>query len=192
LLNLLLKRGLKNKLYLYMKLFTHIFVLFLLVGCKAKTTELITEQREFITTTNCPEDGECKVELFPNSSLEILADKFNNTYTNTNKGDKIIFKFTFSRNRDKMAVDGHYIEEIYAEFDKNLPDLTLVDGELKNVKLLYNKMCYCKGVAGYYQIEKGTLKFKKADKKTYNIQLDFKLDTIYQVITSINETLILD
>ena len=53
-------------------------------------------------------------------------------------------------------------------------------------------MCYCKGVAGYYQIEKGTLKFKKTDKKTYNIQLDFKLDTIYQVITSINETLILD
>jgi hypothetical protein len=175
-----------------MKLFIHVFAFFLLVGCKAKTTELITAQKEFKTTTNCPDDGECKTELIPNSTLEVLSDKFDNIYTKTNEGEKIIFKFTFSRGVDKMAVDGHYIEEIYAEFDKNLPNLNLVDGELKNVKLLYNKMCYCKGVAGYYHIKNGTLKFEKTAKKTYNIQLDFKLDIAYQVITSINETLILD
>lgn len=175
-----------------MKLFIPVFALLVLVGCKAKTTELLNTHQEFKITTNCPEDSHCKVELISNSSLEVLTDKFNTTYTNINKGDEIIFKFTFSRNEDKMMVDTHYIEEIYAEFDKSLPNLSLIDEELSNVKLLYNKMCYCKGVAGYYHLKKGTLKFKKIGKKTYDIQLEFKLDTIYQVITSINETLILD
>ena len=81
-----------------------------------------------------------------------------------------------------------------ANLKKALPKLSIV-----TMELTYGPLSDGMGLVAKkkltllnYQIEKGTLKFKKADKKTYNIQLDFKLDTIYQVITSINETLILD
>lgn len=164
----------------------------MLIGCKAKHTELLTEKKEFKATTNCPEDGECKVELIPNSSLIVKSDEFGNVYTIIEKGEKTIFKFTYSRNLDKQYVDGHYIEEIYAEFNKELPEITLKDKGLSNVKLLFNRLCYCKGSAGFYHISQGELSLKKKSKKTYNIQLNFKTDEVPQIITSINETFTLD
>jgi len=175
-----------------MKFLTHICCLLLLAGCKTKQTTLITEKQEFEATTNCPEDGICSVELIPNSSLTVKSDEFGNTYTIIEKGEKTIFKFIFSRNVDKQYVDGHYIEEIYAEFDKELPDVILQDKNLSNVKLLFNRMCYCKGSAGFYHIEKGGLSFKKTKKNTFNFQLNFTMDKVPQVITSINETFTLD
>ncbi len=175
-----------------MKLFIYLFSLTLLLNCKSKSAVLASEEKQTEIKTNCPDDGVCKTEYILNSEIEIKTDEFGNTYTNIVKGDKTIFKFTFSRNIDKMAVDGHYIEEIYAEFDNSIKDISLKDKELEEVKLLFNRMCYCKGSAGFYPIENGTLNIQKTDSKTYNIQLDFKMNKVPQVITSINETLILD
>ncbi|MCF6279504.1 MAG: hypothetical protein L3J14_04070 [Flavobacteriaceae bacterium] len=175
-----------------MKIFIHLFFILTLVGCKTKQTTLITEKQEFKATTNCPEDGVCTVELIPNSSLIVKSDEFGNTYTIIEKGEKTIFKYTFSRNVDKQYVDGHYIEEIYAEFDKELPEINLKDKNLSNVKLLFNRMCYCKGSAGFYHIQKGNLSFRKTKKNTFNFQLNFTMDKVPQVITSINETFTLD
>lgn len=175
-----------------MKLFIYIFSLILLLNCKTKSAALTTDEKQTEIKTNCPDDGECKTELILNSKLEIKSDEFGNTYTNIVRGNKIIFKFSYSRNIDKMAVDGHYIEEIYAEFDNSIKDISLKDKALEKVKLLFNRMCYCKGSAGYYHIENGMLNIKKVDSNTYNIQLDFKMNKVPQVITSINETLILD
>jgi len=174
-----------------MKFIAHIFFVILLAGCKAKQTNLITEKQEFKATTNCPEDGVCTIELIPNSFINVKTDEFGNMYTKIEKGEKTILKYTFSRNADKQYMDAHYIEEIYAEFDKELPDLTLKSKSLNKVKLLFNRMCYCKGSAGFYRIENGDLSFKKAKKNTFNFQLNFKMDKVPQVITSINETLIL-
>lgn len=186
-----------------MKFFLHIFVIIALSGCKSTKTSAtaseetseaikISEKKEIISQTDCPETGMCRVELIPNSTLEIHQDKFKNTYTNITKGEKLIFKFNFSRDLDKQYVDGHYIEEVYAEFDANLPEITLKGKELQDAKLLFNRMCYCKGSAGYYPIKNGTLSMKKIDDKTYDISINFKMDEVPQVITSINERLIFD
>lgn len=175
-----------------MKFLTYFCFLLLLIGCKTKQTTFITEKQEFKATVNCPEDGICSIELIPNSSLVVKSDEFGNTYTIIEKGEKTILKYVFSQNIDKQYVDGHYIEEIYAEFDKELPDLTLQNKSLNDVKLLFNRMCYCKGSAGFYHITKGNLSFKKTKKNTFNFQLSFIMDKVPQVITSINETFTLD
>ncbi len=174
-----------------MKFIAHICCCLVLAGCKSKQS-LITEIQKFEATTNCPDDGVCSVELIPNSSLIVKSDEFGNKYTVIEKGEKTILKFIYTRNVDPQYVDGHYVEEIYAEFDKELPDLILQDKSLSNVKLLFNRMCFCRGSAGFYHITKGNLSFKKMAKNTFNVKLDFTMDEVPQVITSINETFTLD
>ncbi|MBV1888435.1 MAG: hypothetical protein KUG51_04020, partial [Urechidicola sp.] len=63
--------------------------------------------------------------------------------------------------------------------------------ELSKVKLLFNRLCYCKGSTGFYTIKNGELVIKKIKKNTYTINLDFKIEEVPQVVTSINETLII-
>ncbi|PHR72482.1 MAG: hypothetical protein COA67_04355 [Lutibacter sp.] len=174
-----------------MKFITHFCCFLLLAGCKSKQS-LITEIQKFESTVNCPEDGICTVELIPNSSIIVKSDEFGNRYTIIEKGEKTIFKYVYTRTVDKQYVDGQYVEEIYAKFDKELPDLTMQDRSLSGVKLLFNRMCFCRGSAGFYHITKGNLSFKKTGKNTFNFQLDFVMDEVPQVITSINETFTLD
>ncbi len=174
-----------------MKVFIPFLFFFLLVSCKAQNSVLITEKQEFKSTSDCPKDGVCSVELIPNSSLILHTDTIGMNYATVEKGERIVFKFSYSRNVDKQYLDGHYIEEIYIEFDRYLSELNLKDKELQNVSLLFNRACFCKGSTGFYTITKGNLTVKKINKKTYNIQLDFKVDEVPQVITSINETITL-
>lgn len=166
-----------------MKMFLPLFFLFLLISCKT--------QKNVATYTNCPEDGICSTEIIPNSSLKLHTDTIGMLYTTIEKGEHLIFKFSYSKNVDKQYVDGHYIEEVYAEFDGDLSEINLENDELQNVNLLFNRVCFCKGSTGFYPITKGKLSIKKINKNNYNIQLNFKVDEVPQVITTVNETVIL-
>ncbi|MDC9721638.1 MAG: hypothetical protein PSN34_02540 [Urechidicola sp.] len=167
-----------------------IFIL-LLLSCKAQNTKVLTETQEFSSNTECPEDGDCSFELFPNSSINLVVREGTSSYTTIEKGNKTVFKFSFKRNVDQQVVDGHYIEEVFAEFDADLYDLILENKELRQVNLILNRICYCKGSYGSYVITKGQLSLKKMKKNTYSLSIDFKVDEVPQVITSISETLIL-
>ena len=167
-----------------MKVVNPLLFLLLLISCKA--------QNNFDkTNTICPENDVCSAELIPNSTLKLHTDSIGMLYTTIEDGKHLIFKFSYSRNVDKQSLDGHYIEEIYAEFNSDLSEINLEDEDLQNVKLLFNRICFCKGSTGFYPITKGKLSIKKINKNTYNIRLNFKVDEVPQVITSINETLIL-
>ncbi len=172
--------------YLYI-----IFFSFLLIACKAQNKTTIVKEQEEKTVTNCPDDGVCNVEIFLNSTLNIKTDTTNQIYAMVEKGEKLVFKFTYSKNVDKMYVDGHYIEEIYAEFENEISQLTLENKELQKVKLLFNRLCYCKGSTGFYRINNGKLTINKITDKTFSIQINFKIDEVPQVINSIQETLVL-
>ena len=174
-----------------MKFITHICCFLLLAGCKSKQS-LVTETQKFDATTNCPEDGVCSVELIPNSMLDVKKSSLGELYATVEQGENIVFKFTYKRNTLEGLQDAHYIEEVYAELDSNLTELNIKDNELQNVKFLYNRLCYCKGQTGFYKIEKGNFYIKKIEGKTYNIQFKTSVIEVPQIVTRINETLILD
>ncbi|MFK5877980.1 MAG: hypothetical protein QM478_00640 [Flavobacteriaceae bacterium] len=174
-----------------MKLSITFIFLFLLMSCKAQNTKIISETKEPMLKTECPEDGDCSFELFPNSSINLVVREGTSSYTTIEKGNKTVFKFSFKRNVDQQVVDGHYIEEVFAEFDAEVSDLVLENKELRQVNLILNRICYCKGSYGSYVVTKGKLSFKKIKKNTYALTIDFKVDEVPQVITSISETLIL-
>jgi len=174
-----------------MKLSIAIIFLFLLMSCKAQNTKIISETKEVTLNTECPEDGDCSFELFSNSSIKLVVREGASSYTTIEKGNKTVFKFSFKRNVDKQAMDGHYIEEVFAEFDANPSELNLENKDLRKVNLILNRICYCKGSYGSYVVTKGQLSFKKTGENTYHLSIDFKVDEVPQVITAINEILIL-
>ena len=174
-----------------MKFSAAFIFLFLLMSCKAQNTKTISETKEFSSSPECPKDGDCSFELFPNSSINLVVREGTSSYTTIEKGNKTVFKFSFKRNVDQQVMDGHYIEEIFAEFDSDLSELNLEDKELRKVNLILNRICYCKGSYGSYVVTKGELSLKKIKKNTYQLNINFKLDEVPQVISSINETLII-
>ena len=163
----------------------------LFLSCKSQNTNTLINTQEFSSNTECPKDGDCSYELFPNSSINLVSREGTPSYTTIEKGNKTVFKFSFKRNVDQQAVDGHYIEEVFAEFDANISDLILENKELRKVNLILNRICYCKGNYGSYVVTKGQLTLKKTKKNTYSLRIDFKVDEVPQVITSISETLII-
>ena len=175
-----------------MKFFASLFLCVLVFGCKAKNTELISQKQEFKSSSYCPDDGVCSIELIPNSSIDMKKGSLGELYATVEEGENIVFKFTYKKNVPEGVMDAHYIEEVYAELDPNLPDINIKGKELSKVKFMYNRICYCKGQTGFYKINTGNLFVKKIGRKTYNIQFESKVEEVPQIVTRINETFILD
>ena len=174
-----------------MKFSTAFIFLFLLMSCNAQNTKTISETKEVMSKIVCPKDGECSFELLPNSTINLVIREGTSSYTTIEKGNKTVFKFSFKRNVDQQVMDGHYIEEVFAEFDTELSELNLENKDLRKVNLILNRICYCKGSYGSYVVSKGQLSLKKTKKNTYQLNINFKVDEVPQVITSISETLII-
>ncbi|WP_130736320.1 hypothetical protein [Flavobacterium sp. J27] len=138
------------------------------------------------TILSCPQNGICKIETIKNKSLLIRKDDLNGIYYQTE--DNVMFsiiKFTYTKDTPKNVQDGNYIEEIVLQIQNDISELNLTDSELQNCKILFGKHCFCKGEAGYYNIEKGKLEFHK-ENNTNILKLEFQVNTTSQKITTIN------
>ncbi|MBN4070165.1 hypothetical protein JYT76_00615 [Olleya sp. AH-315-F22] len=158
---------------------------FFLLSCNAKQKTLLKNKIEN-TSTICPQDGACTFEVLQNKSLKLLKDGIGELYPDISEGDKIILKFQYKRNEIPNTVDGHYSELIYVELDPNNLNIELENSELQEVKLLFARLCFCRGQTGYYKVKKGSLSIIK-ENENYQFKLEFKNDEVPQVITSINE-----
>lgn len=166
-----------------------IFCLLLIGSCRSSATTV--DIRSESIESYCPDDGVCKLETFQNSILNIRTDGTNATYITIASGDKLVVKFSYNRTYEQEYADGFYIEEIYAEIDSTLDEIVLQDGELKAVNLYFNRMCYCKGTAGFFPITKGNLSLKKIDSGSFRIDLEFEMNQVPHIVTGIHEIVIL-
>lgn len=154
-----------------------------------KTSQTSTMNKDFSTPkTLCPEEGVCTFEVLQNKSLKVLKDDFGATYPEISDGKYILLKFEYSKNKIPNTADSGYRELIYIELNPNNLEVELKDNQLKNVKLTFARLCYCKGQTGYYIIDKGNLSIKKISENTFNLSLQFSTDEVPQIITQINET----
>ena len=164
-----------------------IIICFLICSCNTKQKVLTVKEVDKLDSF-CPDDGVCTFEVVQNKSLKILHDEFGNLYKEILEGTNIILKFEYKRNQIPNTVDGHYRELIYVELDPNNLTFELENSQLKEVKLLFARLCFCKGQTGYYSVDKGRLSITKED-DNYRFDLSFKIDEVPQVIYSINEVL---
>ncbi len=163
---------------------------FLLFSCKTSTiyNESSGSDNKKILANACPADGSCFFEAIPNSTMTILKDDIGALYPQFFESDAIILKFEYKRDEQPHTHDGGYNELIYLEIRKDQLEIDLRNSELDKVKLLFGRLCYCKGSSGYYMITDGHLLIKERNKGKYHMELSFQTTEVPQIINRISET----
>lgn len=168
---------------------TPTFILSILVltfSCKSQHPDMLDSNIENSQRTTCPDEGKCNFSLSSNQSIQFKKDEFGIGYAEFIKKDALLLKFEYQRDDIPNTVDGQYIERIYLELPNHPKTLNLKYEELKNINLLFERVCYCKGETGLYKIDQGTLSLKPLGNNSYHLKLKFK-SSVPQVITEIDE-----
>jgi hypothetical protein len=168
-------------------LFTASFLLIMCCGTKQKSVRTVIDQEKKSQTT-CPDDGTCSFEILNNKSLLLKYDTTNQLYPEIVDAENIVFKFEYKRNEIANVEDGGYQELMFLEL--NPKDITqkIEDTSLQKVKLLFARLCFCRGQTGYYKVRKGSLNITSLNNDSYKLELNFKIDEVPQIIKSISET----
>ena len=155
-----------------MKVSIFLISIILFSSCKTKIDNVITNNNQLENVNSkCPSDGVCTVKIHKNKSLLIKEDGTGALYPEIVDGDKTVILYTFLRKGPEGTLDGDYSETIHFEIPNGTYTSNFNDATLKNVKLLFGKHCYCKGEAGYYPVETGSLKVVKTES---NVSFDLK------------------
>jgi len=155
-----------------MKIIYFLILLSVFFGCKTK--QGITKNvPAYIQNIACPDDGICTFEVIKDSSLEIKSDEFGSLYPEIIPGNKLIVKYEYKRIEIENTADSSYSEFIYFELDSIEEHFILKDNDLQKVKLLYGRICFCRGSSGYFKITEGTL-FIDKHSNTLDVDLQFK------------------
>ncbi len=167
-----------------------LILIVLFLSCKpCQNLKLSVNESVLIKSNHCPENSECTIELIPNKTIAFKKDNAGILYPEISEGEKTLLKYTFKRNPLANTQDSNYSEIVYAELNKTISEITFTNEELKNVKLHFGRLCFCKGETGYFPIKKGTLKISKDEKKSFNVDIDFIIKEVPQIITHINESI---
>lgn len=138
----------------------------------------------YTITSPCPTEGACTFELLKDKSLDIKTDGIGSIYYQIidNPG-KAVGIYTYKKHNNPDYQDDFYDEEIVFETDNDMASLK--DGSAKSKQLMFTVRCFCRGKAGTYRAEKGTVNFSNnklviqlndivEDQKTKNIEVVFK------------------
>lgn len=153
--------------------------------CNANKS-VVSDIKEETITTDCPENGTCSFDVLLNSILVIKEDGIGALYPEIKAGNKTVLKFEYKRHSKPNTVDGDYSEIIYAEIEAGTEHLQLENKSLSKAKLLYGRLCFCRGESGYALIEDGNLIIEKIkDQRVF--KLAFKCKELPQIIESVTE-----
>lgn len=172
-----------------MRLFIYCFSVLMLFSCAAPKNQS-KDQKTSIPPPhiNCPEGGDCSFEIMRNSVLNLNHSDTGQLYPEVVKGDKIVVKFHYKKDPVKDVMDSGYSEYVYLEFDPDETQLILKDKELQKVKMVFGRICYCKGAMGYFPVQQGNLFLFNRDG---NLQLrtSFRVNKVPQIIEQIDENI---
>ena len=137
-------------------------------------------------SSNCPAYGKCSVELLKNKSLDIKTDDIGSTYYEIiDNPTTSVIQYQYNKNVPRDLQDGQLMEQIIFQIDNNSKSATFKDLELQKTKMLFVRLCFCRGQTGYYKVVNGSLNINKSD-ETYTIDLKFKMEQVPQLYTTVN------
>ncbi|QYJ69232.1 hypothetical protein [Flavobacterium litorale] len=143
-----------------MKKFILLPMVALLFGCNA-TKSLNEASGKGYTATTCPEVGQCSFEVLKNKSLVIKKDGTGKVYYSMKENSTTtVIKYRYAKDTDPTLQDAGYTEEVVFEIASDATDLDYDSTTIQETKMLFGVMCFCKGKAGFYKVEKGTLTYK--------------------------------
>ena len=170
-----------------MKLYSFFFILLSLSACGSRQQITKDIPRE-MQNISCPETGNCSLEVFKNSCLQIKTDSFGKIYPEIEEGEHLVIKYQFEKNVDKKNKDASYSEFIYFEINNRERQLNLKDAALQQVKMLFGRICFCRDANGYFKIDQGDLFFFR-NNNTLQFNLKFDIHKVPHVLSHINESI---
>ncbi|SDG89258.1 hypothetical protein [Psychroflexus sediminis] len=156
-----------------------------LLACKTNQKNTVKDHRDKTTITNCPEAGTCSFEVLKNKALVIKTDGTGSTYPDVVEGKQRVLKFEYKRNQDISVADDEYTEVIYAEIEPDQEEIVLKDEELSQAKLLFGRLCFCRGQTGYYPVRKGLLKIITHEDQSVTYRFNIEITEVPQVLTEV-------
>lgn len=137
---------------------------------------------------NCPEGGDCTFEVLQKSSLSLKNDQTGASYPEIEAGENVVVRYHFQKDSEPDAVDGSYSEYLYFEIPPGRVEMSIQDSDLQKVKMMYGRICFCKGESGYFPVRKGKL-FVYQNEGDLLVRASFSVPKIPQIIEEIDERL---
>ncbi|HLP64248.1 hypothetical protein [Flavobacterium sp.] len=149
-------------------------------GTMTKTTTLLSD---------CPTDGKCTIEIFPNKSMNIQTDGTGAMYNQlVDSKETSVIVYQYNRDVPEGLQDGNYREEIIFEIKNSDSNLVISGNDLQQSKMLFGRFCFCRGQTGYYKVTDGNLNLTQKDKSiTFN--LSFTVNEVPQIIKTIQASI---
>lgn len=159
--------------------------LFLACNSTKKSNESKTTALE--TNMECPKGGECSFSVMKNKAMRMQKDGTGMSYPEFVENQQTnIIKFRFHKDTPQGMADGSYTEEVYMEIKDDVKNLSLKDEALQNVKLVFNRMCFCeRGTVGYFPVTDGSLQYQRNSDGTASIVLSFENNKVPQKLEKI-------
>lgn len=175
-----------------MKALYFLIPFFFINACKTQTGNVISSDNKAMeqvknNENECPDGGTCTVEVHKNKTLVLKEDGIGALYPEMENGNNMVVQYTYSKEGPDGTVDGNYSETIHFEIPASATNVNKEGAALSEVKLLYGKHCFCRGEAGYYRVNTGTLLLEKSN-GIITFDLKFKIDKTSQVVSHISET----
>jgi hypothetical protein len=141
------------------KIFFLLLLLTAVLSCKSKKT-VVSETPKMTTKIlkECLAGANCMQETHRDAKLTIkIEDSGKPFFALEPQIGTTVYRYEMSENQDQQYMDGGYREEIIFELPSDFK-IGVISGEaLLETKALFGVFCYCKGKAGYYFIEQGTI-----------------------------------
>lgn len=162
-------------------------------SCSCKKSTVDNQETNMAKTTtlqsDCPTDGKCTVEIFPNKSMNIQTDGTGAIYNQLiDSNETSVIVYQYNRDVPEGLQDGNYREEIIFEIKNSETNLVTSGSDLQQTKMLFGRFCFCRGQTGYYKVTDGNLNLTQKDKSiTFN--LSFTINEVPQIIKTIQASI---
>ena len=100
----------------------------------------------------------------------------------------MVLKYHYEKDVKEGVMDSGYSEYLYLEIDPNEKQMILKDKELQKVKMIFGRICFCKGAMGYFPVLEGNL-FLFNSGKNLQLRTDFEVKKIPQILNQIDENI---
>ena len=161
------------------------FLLLVLFGCGARKNQPAKPVMP-VPHVNCPEGGDCTFEVLRDTELEIKYDALGDMNPKIVPGTKIVVRYHFKKDEVPGTADSSHSEYLLLEFNPSDRQLNLRDKELQQVKMVYGRICFCRGSMGYFPVTDGNLFLLQNDGEL-QIRAAFHVNKIPQLIEEIDE-----
>ncbi|WP_297334360.1 hypothetical protein [Flavobacterium sp.] len=142
-----------------MKNFAVLSLAILLASCAGQNMQQALDKNN--TSQTCPETGNCTVEIMRNTALLIEDDIEGKFYYKTERNtDFTVIRYKYVKDTNPALADAGYTEEVVFEVANSTKTLSYTGNDMQKIKMLFGVMCFCKGKAGFYKVEGGSIDYK--------------------------------